>query len=85
MTTTTLIVNTTRIPLPTSTDLDQLRENIVTAVRSGGGFVQVMSMPGVHYDVCVTSGSTIIIHTTAMTLEFTERLSDWSPMLDLDL
>lgn len=85
MTTTTLIVNAFRIPLPATIDLDQLRESIVAAIRSGGGFVRVMSMPGVQYDVCVTSGSTVIVHTSAAALSFSESISDWSPMLELDL
>lgn len=85
MTTTTLIVNTVRIPLPSSTDLDQLRESIVSAIRAGGGFIRVTPMQGVQYDVCVTSGSTVVIHKTAAALQFTEHISDWAPMLELDL
>lgn len=85
VTTSTLIVNAVRIPLPTSADLDQLRESIIAAIRSGGGFVQVMSMPGVQYDVCVTSGSTVIVQTSAAALSFGESIGDWSPMLELDL
>lgn len=81
----TLIVDTMRIPLASSLDVEALKKSIIAAARSGGDFVPLESERGVHYDLLITSASTVMVQSVTNVFEFSSAITPWTEANDLEL
>jgi len=81
----TLIVDSTRIPLAESVDVEALKSTIVAAARSGGDFVPLESERGVQYDLLVTPASTVIVQNVTNVFDFEPPTPAWTAAMDLEL
>lgn len=58
----TLLIDDQRVPLRDDTDLDQLIDDLLNAVRAGGAFVHIEGRYGRAYDVLVTPTSRVLAY-----------------------
>lgn len=58
----TLLIDDQRVPLRDDTDLDQLIDDLLNAVRASGAFVHIEGRFGRAYDVLVTPTSKVLVY-----------------------